>query len=1282
MMIPVPAPEGPTADELLQPYVPRLLVDWLRTAPDARVREVEGSLAFVDISGFTALTERLARRGKIGAEEMSDTLSAVFSGLLALAYGDGAGLVKWGGDAVLLLFEGDGHAPRAARAASRMRTALRVLGRVETGAGHVQLRMSVGIHSGTFQFFLVGDPARHRELLVAGPAATVTAEVEGVAVAGEVGLSPAAAALLPARDVKPGREGTYLLAREPTVEATAAPPPPVTRGLNLASALSAPMRDHLLAGGADPEHRQVAVGFVRFSGTDGLARAEGVERLAAALDEAVRNVQEACDHHGVTFFETDIDKDGGKIMLVAGAPTTAGQNEERMLLAARRILGRPGTLPIRIGVNAGPVFSGDFGPPFRRTYSIKGDAVNLAARVMGKAGQGQLLATAGSLERSRTRFATEWLTPFLVKGKRQPVEAAIVGEPVRSPEASRDELPLVGREAELATMRAALDDARAGRGRVVELVGEPGIGKSRLVEELARGADDATVVTATCDEYESATPYYPFRALLHEVAGVPSGTPPGEVLARLTARVRGPAPDLLQWLPLLGIPLDLDLGETAASRGLDERFRKAKVEEVCGRFLELCLQAPVVLVVEDTHLVDDASADLLAHLCRMAEGLRWLVLLTRRDVADGFVPTTDGVVTVRPAPLDTLGATALLEQVLQDAPLPPHQVAAIAEKAGGNPLFLGGLLAAARAGRVGDGSLPDSVEGLVSSQIDRLPAGERALLRAAAVLGVTFAEDELRLVLDSDQLPRGRESLARLAEFIEPAGFGRFRFRHALMRDAAYEGLPYRRRREMHGRVGEALEHAGGAPEERAELLSLHYFHAGRNDKAWYFARVAGARSRQKYANVEAVELWQRAVESARRVPGVEPGELAAVHEQMADAQMLIGEADDARRSFRAARRLTPDGPVAVARLLLKEAQVDLHQGRPLACLQTLTRGLRVLEPVEPSTPALVAQRARLESFYAWARYRQGRYRDAMTWGGRAASDAETADDRPALAEVYAVLQAVSTWSSYAHDRPYGDLALRLYEELGDGRQQANMLNNLAGSAFFAGRWTEALDMYARASEGYAAAGDALGVALATYNQAEITSRQGRYEEAEASLRQARTAAAALGDLDLVAVAVRELGRLMALTGRAGEAAELLGEAREMFARTGEAYEVLATDVELALATLTSGDAAAALAAIDDARERAQSLDAVALAPTVSRLRGDVLLALGRTEQARDELVEAVAAAEADGAYETGFLLLALAEARDRLGEPGADDARTQGERLLDELGVRAAARTPLVAVG
>src|SRR2546430_168513 len=187
--------EGPPDVQVLKPYVPRLVLDWLREDPQAKHRRVEGTLAFVDISGFTKMTERLARHGKVGAEEVNDVLDLCFTRLLDIAYDSAGSVLKWGGDAVLLLFDGPGHAPRAARAAYGMRGALRQLGRLSTSAGFVSLRMSIGMHSGDFDFFLVGNS--HRELLVTGPAASATVAMEQLATAGQIALSPATAALLP-----------------------------------------------------------------------------------------------------------------------------------------------------------------------------------------------------------------------------------------------------------------------------------------------------------------------------------------------------------------------------------------------------------------------------------------------------------------------------------------------------------------------------------------------------------------------------------------------------------------------------------------------------------------------------------------------------------------------------------------------------------------------------------------------------------------------------------------------------------------------------------------------------------------------------------------------------------------------------------------------------------------------------------------------------------------------------------------------------------------------------
>ncbi|MGH2725842.1 MAG: adenylate/guanylate cyclase domain-containing protein, partial [Actinomycetota bacterium] len=248
---------------ILRPYLPRLTIEWLAAHPDETWREIDGTLAFVDVSGFTALSERLARRGKVGAEELSETIGACFEQLLAVAYGLGGSLIKFGGDALLLLFRGPEHATRAGAAAVGMRSTLRSVGNIVTPAGRVKLRMSVGVHTGTFHFFLVGDD--HRELLVTGPAATRTTLMEQTADAGEIVVSGETAACLPAGCLGAAKgEGTLLRAAPDVAEAPI--DPMADQGFDPTPGIPAAIREHLLAGGGEPEHRQAGVMFMRFQG--------------------------------------------------------------------------------------------------------------------------------------------------------------------------------------------------------------------------------------------------------------------------------------------------------------------------------------------------------------------------------------------------------------------------------------------------------------------------------------------------------------------------------------------------------------------------------------------------------------------------------------------------------------------------------------------------------------------------------------------------------------------------------------------------------------------------------------------------------------------------------------------------------------------------------------------------------------------------------------------------------------------------------------------------------
>src|SRR6476659_4816064 len=404
-----------SASAELIPFVPRITVEWLQDNPELRWLEVDGTISFVDISGFTAMSERLSNIGRAGAEEVTDVMNATFSALLEVAYAEGGGLLKFGGDALLLLYEGDDHAARAAKAAFEMRRTLRAIGRPRTSAGAVPLRMHAGLHSGRFQFFLVGDS--HRELLISGPAASRTVELEAASEAGEILLSPETAAELDPSTLGDAKGAGRLLQAAPEVSGSLEPLPDLV-GLPIEIAVPAPLRAQLLeVGPFEGEHRHAAIAFVRYPGTDELITTEGPDAAAEAVEVLARAIEQAANDHGVTYLESDVDRDGGRIILVAGAPQTLGDNEERLLRTVRAIVDAGLPFPLHIGVSEGRVFTGQVGAPFRRTYTILGDTAALAARLMAKAPEDEIWVAASAFERGGARFASTELEPLQLKGK-------------------------------------------------------------------------------------------------------------------------------------------------------------------------------------------------------------------------------------------------------------------------------------------------------------------------------------------------------------------------------------------------------------------------------------------------------------------------------------------------------------------------------------------------------------------------------------------------------------------------------------------------------------------------------------------------------------------------------------------------------------------------------------------------------------------------------------------------------------------------------------------------
>ena len=1248
------------------PFVPRLVLQWLRDRPDDHYQAVDGTLAFVDISGFTTLTERLARKGKVGAERMNDVLDSCFAELLGVAYDDGAGLVKWGGDAVLLLFEGWDHATRACRAAAEMQRTMRRIGKIRTPDASVNLRMSIGIHSGTFDFFLVGDI--HPELLIAGPAATRTVQMESTAQAGEVVISPETVSGIPVRHAGAAKGLGFLLRGTPNGPKSGRTPLPSPDDLDLDRCLPLEIREHVLDP-IEPEHRQVAVAFVEFRGVDTTIARRGPAVATQALGTLVGVVEEECARQRVTFFESDIAEDGGKVMLVAGAPRTYGQDEERILTTARRIIDRTGDLglSLRIGVNTGRVFAGEFGPPFRHTYSVKGDAVNVAARLMGKALPGHVLATEAAVSRARTPFVATRQDPYTVKGKSEPIIAFNIGRAdAQRAGADPSDGPFVGREQEMSVLSDALEASRRGTGRVVELVGEPGHGKSRLVAEILRRADNVRVLAVRCRMYEQGEPYFPFRVILRDLLGLRGDVPSDVAAEKLAGRVLLEAPDLLPWHPLIGVVMDLDIEPTAETQALAPEFRRTKLHEVVTRFLERTLRTPTALVFEDAHWMDDASTDLLRAISLHAATLHWFVLVTRRDGEGRFrAPLEPHVTTVRVEPLDAAAASELLRASTEDDPLPAHDLAVLARRARGNPLYLRELVHAAReAGSVED--LPGSVEALVAAEIDRLASADRAVLRQAAVLGTTFDADVVAALFDDGSAPTA-ETWRRLETFVVRDDATTYRFVHDVVRDAAYEGLAYRRRQALHARAANAIA-SGEQPEERAELLSLHFHYAGMFDRSLLFSTIAADRALEKFARVEAAAFYLRAIEAARRAQ-TPARDMARLSEALGDVQERIGRYGEANAAYRSARRAVNDDAIAEARLLLKQAWIPERSGRYTDALRWIRRGQRALEGID--TVDATRMLAQLSVWYAAVRLGQGRAHEAIRWCREAIEQAQATDELDARAHAYFLLDWAYVDLGRADEANYSQLALEIYERLGNLGRQATIWNNLGGFAYWGGRWQEALELYDKGRELRLRLGDVVDAAMGTNNIGEILSDQRRYEEAEEHFREALRVWRAARFTQGVAFALGNLGRNSSRMGKAREAETMLRQAREEFGRICAESEIVEIDTRIAENRLLDGRYADALSLSEDALRRAHVLGgARASEPALMRVRGTALLRSGDVDGAFVALLRSLELArQRESDNDRALTLIALAEASQATGADPAP-ATADAHAILARLGV------------
>ena len=936
-------------------YLPALIVRRLavdgRPIPLPTCEEQPAAVLFADISGFTALTERLAARGSAGAEELTRLLNTYFGQLIDIVTAHGGDVVKFAGDALLAVWQNPGNtlAVLTLRAAQCGLAVQGTLLDYETPEG-IRLAVRVAVGAGIVRHLHLGGVLGRCEYLAVGEPFVDVGTANKQVRPEDVVITPHAwqliggrcvGAVLPSGDVRlqQVRHALPLVPLDrPRLTAAVEP---VVRGY-----IPAAVRSRLEAGqtGWVGELRQVTVLFVNLPD---LNAATTVEKAQAAMCE----LQQALYHYEGSINKLSVDDKGVTLVAALGLPPLAHENDpvrgvQAALAMHARVRALGGTASV--GVTTGRAFCGTYGSPVRREYTLIGKAVNLAARLM-QAAAGSILCDEATCRAAQGRIHFETLSPIAVKGRIELVPIfRPLGETVRL--AAPSGKPLIGRKAE---QQALIDRLHALRDQckrsgsaasVVVIEGEAGIGKSRLLWALVQQAhaEGVPVLSGAGDALDKSTPYFAWRPVFRSL--VRSFLPESRKQRVVESGGAGPEsgvydyatrglreflkddPELARLAPLLGAVLPGEWPQNAITTEMTGEIRADNTNRLLLRLLARMAcpagklaeptAAPLLLTLDDCQWLDSASWTLARLAARDVPGLL-LVLSTRplsypgsgssarafsarisRSTLEApqadplpvehsqllYAPTTSWLRLDVLPPEDT---TALVCQRLGVQALPREVAELIYEKAQGNPYFSEELAYALRdthlidvaggecrlaSGRPGlrDVALPDTVQGVVTSRIDRLGPAEQLTLKVASVIGRVFSLRLLRDLYpiedDRAALPAHLHTLKRLdlTRLETPDPDLTYSFKHTITREVVYNLMLVAQRRDLHRAAAEWYErnHAHDLTPLYA-LLAHHWGQAEVESRAIDYLEKAGAQALDSHANDEAIAFFSEALRIA-----------------------------------------------------------------------------------------------------------------------------------------------------------------------------------------------------------------------------------------------------------------------------------------------------------------------------------------------------------------------------------------------------------------------------------
>ncbi len=1086
------------------PYLPGILLEEITRHPERNspwINSVEGSLVFADISGFTTMSEKLAESGKEGAEWLTEFINTYFQLMLDISR-EYAGInLKFGGDALLLLFRGDNHAMRAVTAALGMKRVTRKYSNFKMGNNRFHIGMTIGIHSGNFWFAVAGIPGVRMQDFILGQQTSYVAEVEAAATGSELLVSQATYDLLEGNIVSEIKGEFHLITRlfkkiplnsfengienlrPATDELLSYLPPPIIQLI----------QSDITDRGIEGLHRKVNVIFINVTGVNDLLENQKPEALLGELQQYVELVIELAEQYSGFLVSNDISSSGVKLIILFGAPVAHEQdsaNAFRFAIELNHTLPRLNiNINHQIGINNGFVFAGDIGSTYRRQYTVMGDAVNLAARLMSSAELNQILVSEQVAKEAGSDFIITQLPPIKVKGKLYPIKIGSLEDvkQINDLAPSPKDGALFGRKIEVNKFKDIWESIEDGKGRTVLISGEAGIGKSRLLQHFQRYLTErkCTIYSGACYSHTERKPFTPWIHILNSFFGIDVKDESDVKNEKVLSAIQRRCPSSLEIAPLFNSLLGLAIPTSPLVESLDDKTRHSRLFELITELLTTtATETPLAILIDNLHWADYSSLELINHLSANINTSRLLLCLTQRPKDSLDVKLSPGAVYFKLEELSDKDALQLIEQILDVPGLPEQLARIIISKGKGNPLFLNeivqtlkqsgnlerilGATSLSLAKEMASLEIPDRIQSLIMSRIDALSESGKELLRIASVVGYTFEPSTIKMLVDpipDDTFLSKRLQELESFDLINPEEGNTestYQFKQNLIQEVAYQSLLFARRRELHHRVATFFEESySNQLEGMYEVLVHHYSNSHDDFKTRFFANKAADKARAVFAHEEAIEYYQLGINTLSETDPFEVAQRSYFVEKIGDSYEGSGQHSEAAHNYsKALRQWTKANRKSFE---IKALPVDLSLGAPLktrasilhhkmavSCernsdydlaLKQLELSLKELPPRQPSQTAKIIVTKSLSLF------RKGLYEEAIYWGRLGLSLARRSSDSHDLAYAYNIL--ASSYLDIGNIKKsirYRESAIRLYDQLGNVPGLAQAHNNLGAS--------------------------------------------------------------------------------------------------------------------------------------------------------------------------------------------------------------------------------------------